>query len=131
MKILLDTNFIITLAKNKSRLFEEMKEEFGNYELIIPKQVIEELKKISIKKETKIIDRENAEVGLKIISKQKFISPDLATNNVDASIIEYSKDKELIIGTLDKKLKQKLKSSNSKTKFLFLKKGKLLEIASR
>ena len=54
-KLLLDTSFIITAAKNKLDIFEELLD----YKLIIPKQVIVELQGLA---KSKI----NASLALKI-----------------------------------------------------------------
>jgi len=96
-KIILDTNFIVSCIRNKIDLFEELVE----YEVLIPKQVLNELKKL------------NAELALKILERNKksFRVIDFKKRYVDKGIINYVKEKpEIIIATLDGELKNKLKN---------------------
>lgn len=104
MQILLDTNFIIELVKNKIDIFD-----IGNYgEITIPKQVIQELEKI--KKEAKLEDRKNAELALKIIAinKAKLNIIHLEKKYVDLGLEKYAINHNFILASLDKNLKKKL-----------------------
>lgn len=126
-KIVLDTNFILSCVKQKIYLFEQLRETFGIYDLIVPEQIFDELKKISKDKESKIKNRESTKVALQLLKKYKFI--DLGTKDVDAGILRYIKDKEKIyVATLDKELKKKIKQKNSSVKFLTIVKKKRIVI---
>jgi len=125
-KILLDTNFLIATTKQKIYLAEQLKELFGVYTLLVPKQVLEELEKTQQNKKLKIVDRNAAKLSLQILKLQKPKIIDLKKTDADAGIIKYSKDKakdkkQIHIATLDKILKQKIKKSNPKIKFLTIK----------
>jgi len=135
IKIILDTNFILTTTKQKIYLFEDLKDLFGVYKLLIPKQVIDELKKIQTDKESKVVDREFASLAQQILTKHapegvptkegKTQSVDLETPNVDAGIIRYiTKNPETITATLDRGLKDKIERKNKSAKFLTIKEKK-------
>jgi len=123
-KILLDTNFIVTCTKQKIDLFEELKGLFGFYELIVPEQVIEELKKLAKSKKLKVKEREAAEVSLELIeqSEAKIIELENKGKSVDNKIAEYLNENTMILATLDKHLRRMIE--NKKVKFLTIKKKK-------
>jgi len=105
-KVILDTNFILTAIKYKIDFLDGIK--FLGLTPIIPKQVINELKKI-IKSKKKGKFKEHAELALKILEKKNIRKIDLKTNYVDKGILNYAKkDKGVIIATMDKELKNKL-----------------------
>src|SRR3989344_5151052 len=106
MKIILDTSFILSCVKEKADFLDS--EKHGN--LVIPKQVIKELEKIS--KEGEREEKENSCLALQIIEKhkEKFDILCLKKNNVDLGIIEYAQGKnDIAVATIDKELKRKLK----------------------
>ena len=104
-KVILDTNFILSCVKEKIDFFEEIR--FLGMKIIIPKQVINEIKRISNKKAIK----DNALLSLKIIEKNKFESIDLKENYVDKALIKFlKKNPDIIIASLDKELTNKIKN---------------------
>lgn len=106
-KAVLDTNFILTCVKQKIDFFDEIK--FMGLEIIIPEEVIFELKKIQ-KGGSKLHSRNTAQLALKILEKNQFKKIKLGTKNVDKGLVELAKkDKEPIIATLDKEMKYKIK----------------------
>lgn len=109
-QVLLDTNFIMTCAKQKIDFFEQIP--LMGLEILIPEQVVHELKLLSKSRDSAYI-REDADLALKLLNRNKFTSIKLRRNNdVDKGIIELAgTDKELIIATLDKELKSKIKNS--------------------
>jgi len=107
-KVILDTNFILTCVKQKIDFFEDIK--FMGMQILIPKQVIRELESISNSKKKNHI-RENAKLTLKLLEKNSFKKIDLKNKNVDKALIKIAKeDLELIIATLDRELKKKIKN---------------------
>jgi rRNA-processing protein FCF1 len=117
-KILLDTNFILTCIKNKIDLFEEFFLE--GYKIIIPEQVIKEIKKYEKKPEGKI--------ALKILEKDFYEKPDIGSGRgtVDNKIVKYAMENPgLIVATLDREIKNKLKKKN---KVMVIRNKKKLEI---
>jgi rRNA-processing protein FCF1 len=105
MEVLLDTSFILTALKEKIDFLKA--EEYGK--LLLPKQVLEELKKLN--KKARIKDRENARLALEIITKNKgkFKFIKLKKKYADAGIKRYIKNKKVIVATLDRELKRELK----------------------
>ena len=96
-KILLDTNFIINCAKQKIDFFEDLK--FKGFQILIPKQVINELKK------------NKAELALKLLEKNKksYKLIKFKKSYVDKGIIEFAKtNPRAIIATLDSDLKKRI-----------------------
>lgn len=80
-------------------------------EILIPEEVVHELKILSKAKES-LYTREDADLAMKLLNRNKFTSIKLRRNNdVDKGIIEMAGgDKDLIIATLDKELKSKIKN---------------------
>ncbi len=105
MRILLDTNFILSCIRKKIDFFEELME----HEILIPKQVIDEIKKISVSKK-KLKFKEEARLALKILEKSKFKKIKLEDDYVDKGIRKFAqKNPNIVVATLDRDLKKKLK----------------------
>lgn len=107
-QVLLDTNFIMSCARQKIDFFEQIP--LMGMEILIPKQVFDELKLLSKSRESAFI-REDADLALKLLNRNKFTLMKLRRNNVDKGIEELAEEnKDLIIATLDKELKEKIKN---------------------
>ena len=107
-KTILDTNFILTCVKQKIDFFEDIK--FMGMRILIPKQVIKELERISSSKK-KLHFREDAKLALKLLEKNPFKEVNLKNKNVDKALIKLAKENpEFIMATLDKELKKKIKN---------------------
>ncbi len=118
---ILDTNFILSCVKQKIDFFNETK--FLGLEIVIPREVVEEITKI---KETgkKLHSRKTAELSLKILEQNEFKKIKLNKKSVDKGLVNLSKkSKDIIIATLDKELKRKIKGQK-----LVIKGRKKLEI---
>jgi len=107
--VILDTNFILSCVKQKIDFFREISEK--GWEILIPKQVIEEIK--SIENSTKkLYHRQTAKLAVVILENNKFKEIDLKTKNVDKGIIKYTQEHpQLIVATLDKEIKDKIRNS--------------------
>ncbi|MEK6914261.1 MAG: PIN domain-containing protein [Nanoarchaeota archaeon] len=109
MKIILDTNFLIYCAREKLDYVEEIDNMINeHYELVVPKQVIEELEKLKIKTK-KGKDKDACDLALKILKNNntKIINP--IGRNVDNAIINLSKENEKnIVCTLDREMRWEL-----------------------
>ena len=111
-QVLLDTNFILTCIKQKIDFFEEIY--LMGIQIIIPKEVIAELKKLKQDLALRLLEKE----------KTKFKKISLKGKNVDNSIINYAKENpKIIIATLDRGIKTKIKS-----KKMIIRNKKKLEI---
>lgn len=114
-QLLLDTNFILSCIRKKIDFFEEVK--LRGFEIIIPKEVINEIKKFKEKKP-------EAELALKILEKNNYKTIKLGKGHVDKRIINYAKENSnLILATLDKEIKDKTNNQN-----LIIRGDKKLEI---
>ena len=123
MEVILDTSFILTWIKEKIDFL--IARDFGN--LILPLQVIDELRQLVEKKKGR--EKNNAKLALDIIetNRTNFKIFELETKHVDSGILNYVKNKEgkIIIATIDKEMKRKLRG---RVRFLVIRAGKKLEL---
>ncbi len=97
---ILDTSFILSCVRKKIDFFEEIAA--IGLELVIPIQVILEIKKIK---------KPEAETAMAIIEKGMFKTLDLKTKNVDDGIARMSeKNPGDIVATIDKGLQKRIKA---------------------
>ena len=99
---LLDTNFILICIKQKIDFFEELK--FIGLKILIPTQVIKELKGLKI---------QEARLALRLLEKSKneFEEIDIGKGDVDKRIKFFAeKNPEVLVATLDKDIKKKFKN---------------------
>lgn len=109
MKIILDSNFLIYCSKRKLDYVEEI----GNlikagFELVVPMQVVEELKKLKEDKFKKVSgkDKDACDLALQLIDKNNIKKVKVNGKNVDEGIINLSKeDKKNIVATLDREMR--------------------------
>ncbi|MFH1325307.1 MAG: PIN domain-containing protein [archaeon] len=96
-KILLDTSFILSCIKQKIDFFDEL--EMHGMKILIPDKVIKEIK--GLKKES----------ALNILKANKFQKIELKGRNTDKAIINFAnKNPEIIIATLDREIKTRIKN---------------------
>ncbi|MEM3113197.1 MAG: PIN domain-containing protein [Candidatus Pacearchaeota archaeon] len=127
MEILLDTNFILSGIKQKIQLFEVIRKDFPEYKIVIPTEIMDELEKIKESKKATLKERESAELSLFLIKKGGYKNIVLGSKNVDYGIISYTiKNPDIIIATLDRELKEKIKSKIKGVKFLTIRQKKKL-----
>ena len=120
-KVILDTNFILTCVKQKIDFFEYL--EIQGFRILIPKEVIGEIENIA-KSNKKLRFKGDAKLALKLLKKNKFNKIFIDSKNVDIGIIDFAKDdSEIIIGTLDARIKKKAKNQK-----LVIREKKRLEI---
>ncbi len=109
MKILLDTNFILTCAKKKIDFVSRADEIFdSSIEWFVPEEVILELKKIGEGRGEKIVDRQAAKLGLKLLDNINRV--ELGTEVVDDGIVSFLKKQkeEFVLATFDRVLKKRV-----------------------
>ena len=106
-KAILDTSFILTCVKQKIDFLDEIK--FMGMDVLIPEEVLDEVRKIR-NSGKKLHFRENAKLALKILNKNKFKKIRLGTTHVDKGLVNFAeKNKDVIVATLDRELKKKIK----------------------
>ncbi len=107
-KVLLDTSFILMAIRNKIDFIEEIK--FLGLTILMPKQVIDELKGIA-KSKKKPPFREAAALALRMVDIPGISKIALKGKNVDNAITGFAKENpEIIIATMDKELKSRIKN---------------------
>ncbi|VVB79436.1 Uncharacterised protein [uncultured archaeon] len=124
MQILLDTNFVIACVRQKIDFFSMANEIIDDdIKWIVPFEVMAELNEISKRKGEKTVDKNAAKIGLEMI---KIISPTIVNvkdKNVDEGIRKYIEGKNIVLATLDRGLRKKIKNE-----ILTITEGKLLEV---
>ncbi|MEO2221222.1 MAG: twitching motility protein PilT [Nitrosopumilus sp.] len=107
VEVICDTNFLIHLATRRIKNIDNLDMEIGSISFIVPEVVKNELIKLQE------IPEKNQEiiVTLNFIKKLKTIS--INGNYADQELINYVKNNRSIIGTMDKKLKNKIKQLGS------------------
>jgi len=113
MKILLDTNFVITCAKNKidfPSMADELVDEKIEWE--IPQDVLNELGNIKDRVGIKTEDKRAAELSFQILQliKPKIVNLPGKNPNVDIKIVNYIIDRDIVLATMDKNLKSRVKN---------------------
>lgn len=109
-KVLLDTNFILSCIREKVDLFDKL-EELG-YGVVIPRIVVDELKRISLgNKSSKL--RAEAAFALRVLKSEKYEELETGGRYADTGIINYLKTHpNYAVATLDREIKKSV--SNSK-----------------
>ena len=102
-KTLLDSSFIITCVKQKIDLFEDIT--FLGLRILIPRQVISEIKRLSVKDE-------DAKLALRILEKEtesfERVNLEKYGKTTDKKIIRFANEnRDVLIATLDRDIKQK------------------------
>jgi len=107
VEVLCDTNFLIHLATRRIKNIDNLDMDIGSISFVVPTVVKNELIKLQE------IPEKNQEIitTLNFIKKFKIISID--GNYADQELINYVKNNRSIIGTMDRKLKTKIKQLGS------------------
>lgn len=107
VEVLCDTNFLIHLATRRIKNIDNLDMEIGSITFVVPNVVKNELIKLQE------IPEKNQEiiVTLNFIKKFKIIS--INGDYADQELINYVKNNRSIIGTMDRKLKNKIRKLGS------------------
>ena len=109
MKIILDTNFLIYCAKEKLDYVEEIGQIVNEgYELVVPKQVVHELKKLKEDGYGRLSGRDKAacDLALQLLQVNNILIVEARGNTVDRAIINLSREeKKNIVCTLDREMR--------------------------
>lgn len=112
MLIILDTNFLIYCAANKLDYVEQISEMINeNYELVVPVQVVNELKQLKADRYKKVSGKDKlaADLALQLINFYKIKKVKASGKTVDEAIINLSKeDEKNIVCTLDQGMRTTL-----------------------
>ena len=110
IKILFDTNFLLTMVRHKIHGFEELKQKLA-CEFFTLSRVEYELKVLAkndkkIKKEVAIVEQ--------ILKNNKVKTIDSLSEDVDSELVKYSKE-GYVIATNDKQLRDRIRNEKGKT----------------
>jgi len=109
MKVILDTNFLIYCAKEKLDYIEEINNILNEgFDLVVPEQVIGELKRLKIKAK-KGKDKDACDLALKILDKKKINIVQPSGKSVDNAIMQLAQENSKnIVCTLDREMRWEL-----------------------
>jgi len=112
VKVLVDTNFLLTMVRHKIHGFEEIKSKLPA-EFYTLSRVLIELRGLSksdkkVKKEVALVEHVLKNNEVKIIESTQ--------ENVDDELVKLSK--EYVIATNDKELRQRVQKNGGKTVFI-------------
>ncbi|RLG71064.1 MAG: hypothetical protein DRO04_00625 [Candidatus Iainarchaeum archaeon] len=119
--IAIDTNILLYIEKFKVDVFTQLKEKFGRVKFYIPKQVMEELKKISEK--GKKLSRQVA-IAEKLLKKHDVRIKNISDLNADEALLKLA-EQGFIIATNDKQLRDRIKEKGGKV--LIIRQKKFVE----
>jgi len=112
MKIILDTNFLIYCAKQKLDYIEKISNLINEpYELVVPLQVLKELKSLKNDKLKKVSgkDKDAADLALQLVEYNGLKKMRVKGKTVDQGILNLTKqDPKNITATLDREMRHKL-----------------------
>ncbi|PIN84678.1 MAG: hypothetical protein COV47_06240 [Candidatus Diapherotrites archaeon CG11_big_fil_rev_8_21_14_0_20_37_9] len=120
-KVAFDTNMLLNIARFNIDVFEETGKLLGKAEFVVPRQVIQELDKLSHNGPK---TRKEANVAKILIEKRHVKIVENAEKGADEALRKMAP--ETIIATNDKELKNSVKKLNGKV--LYLRQKKKLEI---
>ncbi|MBI2632307.1 hypothetical protein HYW75_04855 [Candidatus Pacearchaeota archaeon] len=101
MEVILDSNFIISCIKRKINFLEDL-ENLG-FKVLLPKEVYQELK--DLRQKVSHNERNNIDIALSLIEKNKIKKIRLGNKIVDEGLIEKGK-KGCYVATLDSGIKR-------------------------
>ncbi len=102
--VICDTSFLIHFATKRIKNIDSLDVEIGQIKFVVPSVVITELEKLCNNPQK----NQDALVALNFSKKLKKLS--ISGNFADESLINFSKENQCIIATLDKELKKKIKN---------------------
>lgn len=126
MKILLDTNFLIHAAEKKLDIDSLASELItSDIEWIVPQEVLNELGNLKDTAGVGSTLKKNALLSFQILKSLSPTIVELGGKNphIDMRIVSYVLDKDIVVATMDKALKDRLGK-----KILTIRSGKKLEL---
>ena len=107
VEVICDTNFLIHLATRRIKNIDNLDTEIGSISFIVPEVVKNELIKLQE------IPEKNQEITVTLNFIKKFKTISIKGTYADQELINYVKNNPSIIGTMDRKLKTKIKQLGS------------------
>jgi len=108
IRVILDSNFLVYCAENKIHYKEEIDRLVKEgHELVVPMQVVIELKKLS-EKAHKLSDRSAAKLALKLLQVNEVSVISAEGKYADEAILTLIKENSGIVATIDLALRKKI-----------------------
>lgn len=108
VEVICDTSFLIVLASKPVKKFDELENEIGKIDFVVPSLVINELGELV---RTAGIKRSNAaRLALELANKFKTIQ--FQGTSADEAIIDYASKQKCLVATIDDALRNKLKNND-------------------
>lgn len=105
MEVLLDTSFILSCVRKRIDFITKLEEK--GFRIVLPREVLEELKDLKRKGKQSLNDREAINLALEIFEKRKIKKTGLGGNSVDEGLIKKGKE-GAYIATLDSGIKREV-----------------------
>ena len=106
VEVICDTSFLIHLATHKIKNIDSINTEIGQIQFVIPYAVLNELKKLSKTQEKK------QDATITLVFAQNLKTIEMSGKFADQAIIDHVRNHGGMIATMDKELKNKIKSLN-------------------
>ena len=106
VEVICDTSFLIHLSTRKIKNIDSVNTEIGQIQFVVPSAVLNELKKLSKTQKKK----QDAITTLEFARNLKTI--EMSGKFADQAIIEHVRNHGGMVATMDKELKNKIKSLN-------------------
>ena len=106
VEVICDTSFLIHLSTRKIKNLDSVNTEIGQIQFVVPSVVLNELRKLSKTQKKK----QDAITTLEFAQNLKTI--EMSGKFADQAIIDYVRNHGGITATMDKELKNKIKSLN-------------------
>ena len=106
VEVICDTSFLIHLATRKIKNIDSVNTEIGQIQFVVPSVVLGELERLSKTEEKK----QDATTTLEFAQNLKTI--EISGKFADQAIINHVRNHRGMIATMDKELKNKIKSLN-------------------
>ncbi len=103
VEVICDSSFLIHLATKKIKNIDNLETEIGQIQFIVPDVVRKELQRLCENKSK----RQAVLLTLDFIKKLKILQ--ISGNYADESLLSYVRENGVIIATVDKELKNKVK----------------------
>ena len=104
VEVICDTSFLIHLATHKIKNLDSVNTEIGQIQFVVPSVVLSELEKLSKTQDKK----QDATITLEFVQNLKTIK--MSGKFADQAIIDHVRNHGGITATMDKELKNKIKS---------------------
>jgi len=103
MKVILDSNFIISCVKKKIPFIDQLKEK--GFDILLAREIMQELKDLRLK--VAHDERSAIDLGVELLSKAKLKKISLSHEKVDLGLIQKGKQ-GYYIATLDAAIKREI-----------------------